>query len=593
MPNMDKKDYTLIIAHDREAIHLDTPLILLGKWCDIDNFSDECKGEVIFANNPLADNNEREKHYYKIQKISERLLSRMGKRLNTYHKVSFPNKVWKMLLGNYVLMFSHLTYVKWLLLQNAFKINNTKVVRVPMFDYQDDFYPKNYKHFSCLLNSENFYEYLTKEIILKMDFNVNIEEFKKNHFTQEYYSVNIPSFKKRLYEKIIVAGKWIYKSGINPKILFFNSSLPTDVELKYNLQLGQIPFIHPFEDLKIKETRDHELRTKLKSNNYSGFEKILYELLWDFTPISYLESFSSNYNQISEQTKKFNPNTIVTSMVGIMESEPFLLYLASKGENKPTVISLQHGGRYGTAKYNNVEEHEIEVSDYFFSWGWKTKNNVIPSYMHKQLGSKKKNAKSGSYLIFLPYGTHLHPKRIACSIWLTGMEKFIDDQKIFFNNIEPKIKTKLRIRSLVHAWQSKKRLSDHVSDFHESKKTYMQDLNRAKIAVHTCCSTTLLETLAFDIPTIAFFDKDSDRISDHASKYFEMLTDVKILHYDPLSAANHINSVWDDVEEWWYSEEVKKAKRNFVKEFANLNENSEDEFFSQLIRIYKANESKN
>jgi putative transferase (TIGR04331 family) len=72
-----------------------------------------------------------------------------------------------------------------------------------------------------------------------------------------------------------------------------------------------------------------------------------------------------------------------------------------------------------------------------------------------------------------------------------------------------------------------------------------------------------------------------------------MLADVDILHYDPLSAANFINSVWDDVGEWWHSEEVKKAKRNFVKEFANLTDNSKDEFFSQLIRIYKAQDSKN
>ena len=46
-------------------------------------------------------------------------------------------------------------------------------------------------------------------------------------------------------------------------------------------------------------------------------------------------------------------------------------------DNRPKVVSLQHGGRYGTAKYNCVEEFEIDSCDYFFSWGWKTKNNVI------------------------------------------------------------------------------------------------------------------------------------------------------------------------------------------------------------------------
>ena len=39
----------------------------------------------------------------------------------------------------------------------------------------------------------------------------------------------------------------------------------------------------------------------------------------------------------------------------------------------------------------------------------------------------------------------------------------------------------------------------------------MQDLNRARIVVSTTCSTTILESLALNIPTVAFFDADSDR----------------------------------------------------------------------------------
>ena len=219
---MSSNNKTLIITKDEQAFQQSNPLLLLGKWCIIDYPEESIVHDLEYVYNPLSDNEVREKHYYYIQKVVSRLIVKMAKVLNAHHKVTFPDKVWKMLLGSYALMFSHLAYIKWLLLQNAFKMNNTKVVRVPVFDYQDDFYPEDYKHFSKLLNNKNFYDYLTREIILKMDFNVTIEEFEKN-YTREEYSSNIPSFKKRLYEKIIIAGKWIYKSGINPKILFFNS----------------------------------------------------------------------------------------------------------------------------------------------------------------------------------------------------------------------------------------------------------------------------------------------------------------------------------------------------------------------------------
>ena len=213
---------------------------------------------------------------------------------------------------------------------------------------------------------------------------------------------------------------------------------------------------------------------------------------------------------------------------------------------------------------------------------------------YKNLGMKNNNYGSvGSYLIFLPYNTAIHPKRIVTSIWTTGMDKYLDNQNIFFQNIDSNIKNKLRLRYKLHGTLSKKSLSNHVSNLRESKKTYKQDLNRARILVSTSCSTTILESLALNIPTVSFFDADSDRLNNHASKYFDMLADVGILHYDPLSAANFINSIWDDVETWWRSEKVKKAKRIFLKEFANLTENSEDEFLSQLIRVYNAQNGKN
>ncbi len=115
----------------------------------------------------------------------------------------------------------------------------------------------------------------------------------------------------------------------------------------------------------------------------------------------------------------------------------------------------------------------------------------------------------------------------------------------------------------------------------------MKDLKRARIVVPTYNSTTILETLAFDIPTVAFFDPMAERYNLHASKFFEQLFDAKILHYDPLSAANFINSIWDDVETWWYSEDVKKAKRSFIKEFAHLPDKSINMFFKQLEKVVK------
>jgi putative transferase (TIGR04331 family) len=582
-------DYkTLLICKDEPAFQQSEPVLLLGKWCSVDCPAESIIPDIEYVYNPLSDNDEREKHYYYIQKVANRLMLRVAEKLNIYHKAAFSNKEWRMLLGNYILLLSHTSYIQWLLLQSAFKSNNISQIRVPIFKNHDCFVPRDFIHFGSLLSHNNFYIFLIKEIILGSDFNVNIEECEIDFIDRSIYPSKTEPLKRCLYKAANIIGKYSFKYGSNHKILFFQSYLNKKFEAKLNLKLGQIPFIHPFEELNIKESPDHGLRAKLKSNDYNGFEKILYEILWQFLPICFLEGFSSTFRQISEQTKNFNPKLIVTSNVGIMQNYPFLFYLLSKKEKRPKVISLQHGGRYGTAKYNCVEEYEIDACDYFFSWGWQTKDKVIPSVMNKGLGKKIKKRKVGSYLIYMPYKTARIPKRITTSISVTGIAKQFERDKIFFQNIDPKIKKMMRIRFHFQDRQSINAYSDLISNFHESKKTYLQDNNRARIVTSTVCSTTILESLAYNIPTVSFFDRDSDRLNTHASKYFNMLADVGILHYDPISASNFINSIWDDVETWWHSEEVKKVKRKFVKEFANFSKDSEDKFIYQLLRLYKA-----
>ena len=587
--NTKTNQKTLIITRDNKAFKAGRSLLLLGKWCDTDYLAESNNSDIDYVDHPLSNHDEREKHYHYIQKTSNQLLIEIVNTLNAHHQITFSNKIWKMLLGNYMLTLSHIVYVKWLLLQNAVKIDNIEAVRIPVFDNQDTFIPKDLKGYFNFFQYETFLAYLTKNILLKIN-----PDIKKEEFHLDLKEINVKkkslkqSFKFYLFD---VLGKYFLKFNPNPKLFFYLTSMSKKSEIYINLKLGQIPFVHPFQNLKTCSLPNNKLRTKLKSNNYRGFEKILYELFWEFLPISLLERFSSNYNQVSKMTHYFNPSVVVTSMDGIMSSEPFIFYLASKEEKKPKVkvISLQHGGVYGTAKYNSVEEHEIDVSDYFFSWGWKKNKKVIPSYLHKHLGNSFKKEKKGSNLVFINYSWSMHDYRISPTIMSCDMEKYIDNQKIFIQNIEYHVKRKLRIRFYVedYGWEIKKSIFKYIDNSNLSNSSYMKDLERAKIVVPTYNSTTILETLAFDIPTVAYFDPNAEKFNDNASKYFQILADVGILHYDPLSAANFINSIWNDVETWWNSADVKKAKKGFVNEFANLPTNSQKMFNRQLLEILK------
>ena len=136
-------------------------------------------------------------------------------------------------------------------------------------------------------------------------------------------------------------------------------------------------------------------------------------------------------------------------------------------------------------------------------------------------------------------------------------------------------------------WGTKKKLDRELYDFNYSSKSYDHDLKRAKIIVPTYNSTTILESLALNIPTVALFDPMAEKYNENSLQYFRKLFDAKIIHYDYKSAANFINSIWNDVDSWWNSKNVKRAKSLFVKKFANLEKNSSIKFKNQIIELLK------
>ena len=561
--------------------------MLLGKWCLNNDIERKNNSTYNFVNHPLSNYKEREKHYRLIQEKVNCFSLKIGKTLNNYHNMVIADKSWKMLLGNYILTLSHIIYIKWHLIQNALNDNNLSSIRIPEFDGQDTFIPSNMMQYFNQFQDETFLAYLTSKILLKIDNKIPIENYNlnttiKNDINNNIISRFIVFFNSVVWKIFSVIGK-------SPKTFFFKTSLNKKSEISYNINLGQIPFVHPFEEIKTFHAPIMKLRSKMKSNNLIGFDKVLYELLWDYLPVSFLEGFKNQYEKIQKMTKNFHPRTIVTSMAGTMGNEAFIIYLMTRGNKRPKIISLQHGGCYGTFKFNSVEEHEIDVSDYYFSWGWSNNIKVIPSYVHKHLGNSFKKNKLGSNLVFINYSWTKHDYRISPTIMSTEMEGYIESQKIFFQNIKNNVKKKLRIRFYVedYGWGIKEKLIDYIDDSNISKISYMKDLKRARIVVPTYNSTTILETLAFDIPTVAFFDPNVEKFNENATPFFNKLNDVGILHYDPLSAAKFINSIWDDVETWWKSDDVQKAKKTFVQNFANLPKKSEEIFIKQIKKIEK------
>ena len=93
-------------------------------------------------------------------------------------------------------------------------------------------------------------------------------------------------------------------------------------------------------------------------------------------------------------------------------------------------------------------------------------------------------------------------------------------------------------------------------------------LKQAKLVVIPHNGTTLIESIALGVPTIIFWDQSIVWMRSEAEVVFNALEQVGIFHRTPESASSFINSIWDDVDEWWNSQATIDARKQFTDQYA-------------------------
>lgn len=63
------------------------------------------------------------------------------------------------------------------------------------------------------------------------------------------------------------------------------------------------------------------------------------------------------------------------------------------------------------------------------------------------------------------------------------------------------------------------------------------------------------------------------------------LKKVKVFFEDPVSAAIHVNEIYNNIQEWWNSKEVSKAVLNFKNNFCR----EEKDIVNTLTKKIKCN----
>jgi len=502
------------------------------------------------------------------------LLPALSASLNKIHKKNYSEKYWHIILGAWLYEFSSVVYDRKKLLDGH--IQTSKIIKsigknriIPRDTYEslklsevDEF------------NTQLFSDIQSETIELgpinsqgsdgELKFNTNVNFATKFNLKEELFNFAMSNITNKSniavsLTAIPIKSQWslfLRRTGIRPikplKDSPYHFSFDTNIE-----QRAEISF-----DIGKIHTKNHVLKSILK-------------LLPFYIPKCYVEG----YQKLEYLTSRYKsaPKAIIITTECYGRYESFMNWVAKCSSKGTKVCSMQHGGNYGfenRAEYNFVE---IAPFDIFYTWGW-----LWPKYGIKESQLKKMPS-------FHLWGKPIKRKKLLdnkilfCSTAIdktlrsmgpSGGDTYYKNQYIktqlkFYGALDDDVKKIFHIRAykddLIGSYSNLwlKNFPDAI--FEDLKVDYLSQLSGTTLYVSDHMSTTWIEALAHNVPIVIYFNISMYDMTPEMRTILDMLNKVSVLHYKVQSAAETINEIYMNAEEWWnekYRAETVKYVRN-------------------------------
>jgi putative transferase (TIGR04331 family) len=307
----------------------------------------------------------------------------------------------------------------------------------------------------------------------------------------------------------------------------------------------------------------------------SEFERLFVQLLPQNFPSSHLESYQTGRAMALEQCSR--PPAVIVSVTGWYANEALKFVAAEAAENGTRLVAVQHGGGYGTFRYHAPELFESRFSDLFGVWGWAAseapKQRNLPSLKMEPLARRLPKPSSGSkheHVLFIagvdPRYLHRFSSMPLGGQWLD----FFDWELRFFGTVPEPLRRKILYRPRIdYGYAVRERISGRFPEVQwDLSRSFYRRLLSSRLVIIDNLSTTLLEALTANVPTVLFYDPSRWEVREAAQPYIDQLRSVGIFWDSPEAAAEKLTAVYDDPWRWWNSDEVQTARRDFVDRFA-------------------------
>ena len=550
----------------------------LYPWLDINKKSKILKDNIFYHwdnKKKLKKDSKKLTYYY------EKLIKNLTNKLNKYHKINLPLRSWRIILGPWLWWFLESTFERYQALDTYLKKNVNKKYYSYFDNINKNLFPKSVENMSNYYFSETWnnqiflkiVDYFFSEkikIISKKNQNPKIQKFI-NRQDKIYKNIKFP--KKNIISKFLKNQKYLISRGT------FNF-----IEiLKMNYEFGFIQNIMIPKKFDLKKKIDHNLRYKLFLNNKKktrdNFEKFISKIIGEEIPTTFLENFKYLYNLVDQFNLPKKPS-IIFDTTHLYFFTLMMIYTAKKiHENKTRLYYFQHGTELGMSQYNWNEDHEILISDKYFTWGWKHLNNkVIPYKINYNLNSYKKiNFQNNKKILFIMRTSQIFFRSGSSLIGYKDWKNYLTDTLNF-----PKFLKKENLKNLIVRFSNNNKngtWGEHLEwkkkwkniDYDFRSVPIIDQIKKSKIVICSYNSTLFLECMASNLPVLMFMPKRSYELRQSAKKNFKTLYKNKIVFDKIEDLAKKLNSVNNNIEDWWFSREIQLIRKNFCSNYAKTN----------------------
>ncbi len=555
----------------------DVPVLFLGQWCRL--HARKASWSTMDAKVMPYHWDDREKlysDYQYLQNFYERLLHDLSQRLNEIHGVDHSLRYWRILVGLWLGYFTQVLFDRWTCVQQAAK--ESDILHTTVLTGQlKELVPNDINDFNRLFHDDTWNHHIYAKILKNhtkircTEKSINNDESKELPSTLSSTQSVLQGFIKRIVLQIY---KSLSSSLVRSRdALFVTTYMGHLNDILLQLKLRQIPQIYRAAKT-ISQSIDNKRRTwSLEGESHSMFETFVRDMEPKQIPMLYLEGYKALVKQSESQDWPEQPKIIWTSNA-FSSDEVFKAAIAKMTSTGTPLIIGQHGGHYGIGRWNFQEEHELAISDCYFSWGWTDQihRHIKPIGKIKPSSFSKRGHKTPYRATLVTAALQRYSGPMISSFMSTQYLDYLQDLFVFVEHLPSAVRQNLIVRLFPQdeGWSQAARWRENFRDIEldSGRLDIGKLMAESKIYISTYNATTYLESLSMGVPTVMFWNPNHWELRNTAIPYFEELKAVGIFHESPESAARHCAAIWDDVDSWWNQVAVQSCIQKFCHQYA-------------------------